>query len=200
MKKLISLLFCCLLYTATINAQVVWDLSDGVLTFSGTGAMPDYYSGDAPWYNSRSSITTVIIKEGVISIGDAAFYDCTALTSVTIPNSVSSIGYGVFYHCIALKTIDVSADNNYYCSIDGVLFNKSKTILIEYPGGKQGDYTIPNSVTDIGYAFSYCIALTSVTIPNSVTTIGNSAFNNCSSLTSVTIPNSITSIDRKSVV
>ena len=77
--------------------------------------------------------------------------------------------------------------NSNYCSVDGVLFNKDKTTLIQYPGGKQGAYTIPNSVTSIGYeAFAGC-SVTSVTIPNSVTSIEEYAFEGCTGLTSVTI-------------
>jgi hypothetical protein len=75
------------------------------------------------------------------------------------------------------------------------LFNKSQTLLIVYPAGKAGSYTIPNSVTSIeGQAFGSCTNLTSVTIPNSVTNIGNYTFSYCTSLISLTIPNSVTSI------
>jgi hypothetical protein len=76
-----------------------------------------------------------------------------------------------------------------------VVFNKDKTTLVAYPGGKQGAYTIPNSVTSIGdSAFYYCPSLTSITIPNSVTEIAYGAFSGCSSLTSIDIPDGVTSI------
>ena len=77
-------------------------------------------------------------------------------------------------------------NNSTYSSIDGVLFNKSQTGLIQYPGGKQGAYTIPNSVTSIGEsAFEGCIGLTSVSIPNSVVSIEEFAFGYYTGLTDI---------------
>ena len=139
-----------------------------------------------------TGLTSVTIPNSVTSIGTFAFYGCSGLTSVTIGNSVTSIGSAAFSNS-GLTEINVDENNTAYSSIDGVLFNKSQTELVCYPGGKQ--YTIPNSVTSIGSsAFYGCTGLTSVTIPNSVTSIGSSAFYGCTGLTSVTIPNSVTSI------
>ena len=141
------------------------------------------------------SLASVSIGNSVTSIGDGAFSGCSGLTSVTIPNSVTSIGNSAFDGCSSLTAINVAAGNANYSSVEGVLFNKDQTSLIRYSGGKQGAYTIPNSVTSIGgSAFEDCSGLTSVTIPNSVTSIGRDAFRSCSGLTSVTIPNSVTSI------
>ena len=141
-----------------------------------------------------TGLTSVTIGTNVTSIGAAAFKNCTSLTNVTIPNSVTSIGSFVFYGCRKLTAITVATNNPAYSSVAGVLFDKSKTTLIQCPGGKAGSYTIPNSVTNIGNsAFYYCSGLTSVTIGTNVTSIGDSAFYYCS-VTSVTIPNSVTSI------
>jgi len=75
------------------------------------------------------------------------------------------------------------------------LFDKNKTVLIHFPAGKGGHYTIPDGVTSIGdHAFIMCTRLTSVTIPNSVTSIGSLAFRDCFGLKSVRIPDSITNI------
>ena len=142
-----------------------------------------------------TGLSSVTIGSGVTSIGSGMFQLCIRLTSVTIPNSVTSIGDFAFYNCTSLTSLTVDAANPNYSSMAGVLFNKNQTSLIQYPQGKTGIYTIPNSVTSIGRrAFRVCTGLTSVTIPGSVTSIGSEAFKDCTGLTSVTIPNSVTTI------
>lgn len=132
----------------------------------------------------------------ITGIGENAFYGCNRLTQVTIPKSVTNIGENAFAYCNALKEINVESGNTAYCSEDGVLFNKDKTILIKYPIGKtNASYTIPNSVTSIGHsAFNGCSALQDITIPNSVTSIGEMVFAQCSALTQVNMGNNVKEI------
>jgi len=147
-------------------------------------------------FSSRDSLTSLVIPSSVNSIRDFAFYGCTGLTSITIPNSVTNIGDNAFGGCNSITAINVDAANTAYISQDGVLYNKNKTTLIQYPVGKKAlSFTIPNSVINIGdSAFSNCSSLTSVSISDSVTSIGNGVFAFCKNLASVTIPNSTKSI------
>jgi len=145
-----------------------------------------------------TGLTSVTIGTGVTSIGGSAFEGCTGLTSVTIGTGVTSIGDNAFGGCTGLTQFIVDGSNPSYSSQDGVVFDKEKTTIIQFPLGKTGTYTIPGSVTSIGYyAFMGCTGLTSVNIPNSVTSIGDEAFSECTGLTSVTIGTGVTSIGDK---
>jgi hypothetical protein len=147
-------------------------------------------------FQNCNGLTSFTIPDNVISIdGVQEFYGCTGLISFYIGKSLSSISGDAFSFCFGLTTITVDSDNAYFSSQDGVLFNKDKTTLVAYPVAKNGSYSIPSTVTTIGYyAFFYCNSLTSITIPDSVTTIDVAAFANCSALTSITIGNGVTSI------
>ena len=224
-RKIVSVLLCVLLLASllpvsafadttasgTCGANLTWTLdSDGTLTISGTGAMKNYYPSNndttAPWGENCSLIKSVVISDGVTSIGSGAFYKCSSLTSVTIPDGVTSIGSGAFENCSSLTSVtignSVTSIGNYAfencSSLTSVTIPDSVTSIEDsvFSGcSNLTSVTIPDSVTSIGNsAFSGCSSLESVTIPDSVTSIGNSAFSGCSSLTSVTIPDSVTSI------
>jgi hypothetical protein len=105
-------------------------------------------------FNFCTNLTGIKIPDSITSIGDRAFWFCTGLTNVTIPSNVTNIGQYAFSACASLTNIDVIAGNPAYSSLDGVLFNKDQTFLIQFPRGRGGSYTVPVSVTDIGsYAF-----------------------------------------------
>ena len=176
--------------------KLTWSLSDdGTLTISGKGAMDNYkfdgydymansYYTDAPWYTYHYYIKSVVIENGVTSIGDRAFYGCANLTSVTIPSSVASIGSSAFYRCYELTSVTIPSR---VTSIGSNAFEECESLT---------SVTIPYGVAEIGERTFYnCKALTSVTIPGSVTSIGESAFYSCYELTSAAIPRGVTSIE-----
>ena len=159
------------------GSNVTWTLdSTGLLTISGEGEMESYSSVNkngwittAPWQNRAS---TLIIQEGVTSIGGCAFFYCTGLTSVTIPDSVTSIGSSAFSDCTGLKSVTIG---NSVTSIGECAFKDCTGLT---------SVAIPNSVTSIvGRAFSGCTDLTSVTIGTGVVSIGEEAFGNCEAMT-----------------
>jgi hypothetical protein len=166
---------------AAVNAQFTFTTNNNAITITG-------YTG-----GGTAVIPSTTNGYPVTSIGANAFYNSSVI-SVTIPASVTSIVGPVFYFCSTVTAINVNSNNPDYSSIAGVLFNKSQTTLIEYPGGLAGSYTIPNSVTSVGdEAFAFCYHLTGIAIPNSVNSFGIGTFEYCP-LTSVTIPSSVTSI------
>jgi len=142
-----------------------------------------------------TNLPSIILPTNLTSIGSSAFQGCTSLTNITLPASLSSFAAPVFLSCSSLTAINVNTANNAYSSVAGVLFNKNQTMLVEYPGGLGGSYTIPNSVINIGTtAFENCPNLTGISISNSVSIIGLSAFQGCTSLTSITNLGSISNI------
>ena len=134
-------------------------------------------------YPEGKASSTYTIPQGIISIGDGAFFDNSSLKSITIPDSVTSIGDEAFSSCSSLTSVNIPDS---VTSIGDSAFYSCDSLT---------SVSIPDSVTSIGdRAFCYCDSLTSVSIPDSVTAIGNRAFYYCDSLTSVSIPNSVTSI------
>ena len=163
------------------NVFWTYDESDHTLTISGTGDMTDFPTGSIPWRSQSSSLKTVVIEDGVTSIGDYAFYGNSSMTSITIPSSVTRIGRFAFVNCNNLPSVSIPSG---VTNLGRGVFNNCSSLT---------SVIIPNSVTSIGdVAFQYCYNITSVIIGNSVTNIGEKAFRGCGSLKSVTIPNSVT--------
>ena len=140
--------------------------------------------------------TAYVIPDGVINVANYLFWGCTTLKNLTIPGSVAVIGVDALWRCLSLENINVSADNKVYASVDGVLFNKDKTELLQYPvGNKRTEYSIPNGVISIAaYSFPECASIERITFPDSVTTIGEMAFPACASLKSVELGSGVKTI------
>ena len=184
------------------GSNVNWSLSsNGVLTISGTGPMNDYgkydndeASGDyydyeekpTPWSNHWSSIHTVVIKNGVTTIGRGAFYGMMNLTSVTLPDSITTIGNYAFYYCDALTNVTLPDS---VTSIGKHAFHCCAALTT---------VTLPNSLTSIKErAFAECEALTRISIPDSVTSISDFAFVFCTNLNSASIGRGVTKIGQQ---
>ena len=169
-------------------------------SLQGTKYDNAYYLGNAdhPYlflFKSEETAVSCKIHEDTRWVGSGAFLGCSGLTGIEIPGSVQSIGDDAFWRCRALANITVDANNQYYSSVDGILFDKVQTVLACYPAGKTEEkYCIPDTVKSIGEsAFAWC-GLTSIEIPDGLTSIGYAAFENCTGLTDIEIPDGVTSI------
>ena len=147
-------------------------------------------------FEDQIALSSLTIPSSVTSIGADAFWGAILLTTLSIPDSVTSIGRAALAGTSALTSFTVGAGNPNYSSVGGVVFNKNKTELIQYPiGNTATSYTIPNTVLSISdFAFNRATSLTTLTIPNTVQSIGADSFSDMQSLTTLTIPNSVTSI------
>jgi hypothetical protein len=147
---------------------------------------------DIPETISKGSANYVVTR-----LNSLAYQGSKNVIRIRIPSSVINVKIADYISGYSnLNCIEVQQCNAKFTAKDGVLFNKELTTLIQYPAGKQDDqYTIPNSVTNVGEcAFCRCTSLNSIVISNSVTEIGNSAFSGCTGLNSIVIPNSVTEI------
>ena len=178
----------------TYLGQDVFCACENLVSVSMNGAsITDIYTGT---FYGCYKLASFSIPNSVERIGDEAFQNCQSLTSIHIGSSLIYIGNRVFNGCTSMVSFDVDEGNTVYSSVDGVLFNKEKTILYNYPCAKEGEATIPSSVTSIySYAFQSNQYIQSIIVPSSVTSVGVGAFTNCNNLESVTFANPDTTLN-----
>ncbi len=198
----------------------IYDKETFLLTITGSGEMADFSEWNdiyAPWSGYSKEAKKVIISDGITSIGDYAFADFIALKEAKIPNTVKRLGMHSFsgsalselnipasveviddmpfVNCDYMTRYNVAEENQNFCSVDGVLFSKDKSVLIAYPLAKVEEdltYTIPETVTEVkGYAFSRANLIACVNFGSNVKSIGDECFFNCASLTTVNFNDSL---------
>ena len=195
----------------TCGTELTWKLSDGILTITGTGSMTNWTSySAAPWDSYKDSITSVVINSGVTSVGNYAFYKCSALKTVSLPEELTSIGNYAFRDCSSLATMKLPE------SLQTIGSNAFRdcTFLKEV--------RIPSGVTSVSSSapFDGCTSLTKVIfgsgmtkVPGNIcremkalttveyeeadeiTSIGSYAFYNCSALATMTIPDTVVNVE-----
>ena len=163
---------------------LTWKLdADGVLTVSGSGKMTDYKTGAAPWSALLASVKSIVLEEGVESVGNYAFASCNQAESLTLPASLAAIGSRAFRTCSSLKEIVIP---------DGVTSLGSEAFA-DCSGAET--LTVGKGLTEIGDgAFSACAGLTELNLPENVTALGASAFSKCTGLTALEVPDTVTTL------
>ena len=183
------------LHLANISAYIGTSGTSTTTTNYIQNEIPAYAFYNNTAKASKTSLVYILVPNTLSSIGTYAFYGCTGLTSISFPITLINISAYAFGNCSALQSFAIDPSNTKFAVVDGVLFDKSMTTIVQFPPAKSGVYTIPSSVTKVGdYSFYTCNLLTNITLPDQLTTIGNVAFGACTGLTNLVVPNSVSSI------
>ncbi len=210
-------------YSGTCGDNLTWTYDDVTctLTISGTGSMDNFTDYlDVPWYSRRTYIKSIIIQDGVTTIGYNAFYycknlenitipttvteinnyafrDCDNLKEVIIPNGVEKIGYRAFYSCSLLMNITIpesvtSIDNGAFAYCPQISYITVDNNNQYYSNDEFGVLFNKDKTTLIHYPIGN--QRENYSIPDGVKTIEKEAFIGCSNLKTITMPNSVTTI------
>ena len=217
-KRLLSLLvsLCLLLSVLPVSASaatisgscgknVRYRLENGVMTISGTGAMDRLYYGERPWEDDLSEIRSVVVKEGVTTVGSDSFKKCDNLSSVTLPSTLKAVQERAFWGCSKLTSITLpngleemwdSAFSG--TGIESIVVPDSVTLM--RPDALGGCPALKTAVIGKGvtepqsYTFSSSDALESVTFRGKLKYVSAGMFYGCKALKTVTLPNTVTAI------
>ncbi|WP_026909785.1 leucine-rich repeat protein [Patulibacter minatonensis] len=152
---------------------------------------------DARAFADCVSLSSLQLPPRLSKIGRYGFKGCTSLREIEIPVGVDSLNGDAFRECVELEAIRVAPANRFFKAVDGVLFNKNRSVLVAYPSMREAsEYEVPDSVTVINHwAFCQADLLHSVAIPDSVEVVGEGAFFSAEKLESVVLPPSLERID-----
>lgn len=211
--------------TSKENISWEYDSSTKTMTFSGSGILyfdtgGDYCGLPLPWqsYVKDDDIERIVVSDGITYVNFSSFYGCINIKETYLGQDVKEIESVNWRNFKYFEKINIDKNNVYMTSIDGVVYNKNKTMLIYYPCGRENsEYIIPDGVKSIeANCFSYSTNLKNISIPNSVKTIGSGAFydtgiinleipdsvnliegafNSCKNLKTVKIGNNVTKIE-----
>ena len=166
-------------YPCTVTISKYSGNSEEVIVPDNIGGIPVNAIGCLAFKDCKN-LVSITLPQSLTSIEFAAFYGCEKLENIRFPKSLVNTGQNLFPGCYSLKEIDVDKQNPDYTSCEGVLFDKNCTTLIIYPPGREGDYTIPDSVNTIQtFVFVDCRKLSLLNIPKDIMSIHIEAFNNC---------------------
>lgn len=200
----------------SIEGLPVTSIGDGAFSYHGVSsvAIPSAITNIGSYaFAGCTNLNSVSFPDGILSIGDFAFEN---LFRVNIPASVVTLGIGAIGGS-RLQAIEVEPESLVFSSDDGVLLNKARTVVLQFPGSVGGSYTLPLGIETVAshafagsslgqvilpfgvrsigsWAFAHCEALTNIVVPPTLNSISNNAFISCVELHEISLPDSITSI------
>ncbi|MBQ9557805.1 MAG: leucine-rich repeat protein [Clostridia bacterium] len=184
--------------SGSCGENLIWSFENGVLTVSGEGGMTDYYSTSPgnmpPWI--ELPVTSIIVEEGVTSLGVNAFAyfkEGDSVVSISLPASLTEIGRGALGG--RLGVISVDEGNEVFKIVGDCLIKNGSQIVL---GCDTSVIPTDGSILSIGYdAFSNCGGLTEIVLPDGIVTIADRAFADCKNLVSVTLPEGLKCIGQE---
>ena len=150
--------------------------------------------GSGAFYHC-SSLEGIDLPETLTTIYSNAFFYAESIPEISIPKNVKFIDEAVFCGCASLKSFSVDPENDSFSAVDGMLCDKDGKVILAFPGGRIGDYSVAEGFVEIApAAFNECL-ISSVTLPEGIVKIGDAAFSNSYSLESIWLPNSLMEIE-----